>query len=128
MILRPTELQVGKIYHRRTEVAEEADSAACARLLGEEVQLHEPCLGIVFVWALRTLIESDILPPGAIMMGHEVEWLQPPPLTGPVMTEMSIVQIDPPRRRYRRVVIGYRSSDSSGADVAFQKQAVLWPS
>jgi hypothetical protein len=109
--------------HSRTDHLTVIDLQTCARLSGEETDRP---LGIAFVLALRTLIESEALPGGAIMLGHRATW-HAAPSPGVYRTEMSIISVDPPRTRYQRVVIGYRTAVEGGAIFVDQQQEVLWP-
>lgn len=109
--------------HERTDRLSERELSACAALSGEE---SERPLGIAFVLALRTLIESGVFPDGGIMLGHQATWFREPWI-GAYRTELSIVAIDPPRTRYQRVVLGYRIRGEDGDPFAEQQQEVLWP-
>lgn len=108
-----------------TEEISEADLRDCARISGEA---SDAPLGIAFVIALRTLMGSGLVPDNAMMLGHRVVW-HTQPLAGLFVTEMSIAAADPPRTRFQRVVIAYRTMDShqGGLLVTEQEQEVLWP-
>src|SRR5262249_32916541 len=113
-----------RILHAQAETISEADLRRCAEASGEAA---ERPLGIAFVLALRTLIGSGALPPGAMMLGHSATWHEPP-AAGSFRTELRIRVADPPRRRYQRVVIGYRTMTAAESRLVLeQEQEVLWP-
>jgi hypothetical protein len=113
-----------RAIHSQDDIVTEADLASCADITGEGS--HRP-LGIAFVLALRTIIGSGVLPPGAMMLGYTATWHEPP-RPGAFRTELRICAADPPRRRYQRVMIGYRTLEAgSGRLIVEQVQEVLWP-
>lgn len=113
-----------RIIHARTETVTIDDLERCAGITGENSQ-HP--LGIAFVLALRTIIGSSALPPGAMMLGYTATWHERP-AAGTFRTEMRIGTADEPRRRYQRVVIAYRTfATTDGRVVLEQEQEVLWP-
>ena len=115
---------LGSTVHARTEVVTATDLSVCGALSGEASPRP---LGIAFVLALRAVIESAALPDGAIMLGHGATWHEEP-RPGTFRTEMSIRAAAPPRTRYQRVVIGYRTTAiEDGRLVLEQEQEVLWP-
>lgn len=113
-----------RILHVQTEVITAGDLDRCAEITGE---LSERSLGIAFVLALRTIVASGALPPGAMMLGYDATWHEAP-RPGAFRTEMRICVADPPRRRYQRVVIGYRTLAADDSRLVLnQAQEVLWP-
>lgn len=115
----------GKAVHVQSETISQAELTACATISGE---CSDAPLGIAFVFALRTVIGSGLLPDGAMMLGHRVTW-HGPPHPGAFVTEMSFAAADPPRTRFQRVVIAYKTHEESreGRLLAEQEQEVLWP-
>ncbi len=109
--------------HQRTDQISEADLRECAETSGEA---SDRPLGIACVLALRTLIGSGVLPPSAIMLGYRATWYDEP-RPGGYVTDLSIIEADPPRTRYQRVVIGYRTTTADGRLAIEQQQEVLWP-
>ena len=109
--------------HTQAEGVTEADFLACAETSGEA---SERPFGIASVLALRALIGSGILPPGAIMLGYRVAW-HGAPCTGRHVTELRIIEADAPRTRFQRAVIGYRTTGPDGLLAIEQEQEVLWP-
>ena len=109
--------------HAREDDLREADFRACAETTGEA---SDRPLGIACVLALRTLVGSGLLPPSAIMLGYSFTWHEAP-RPARYRTEMRIVEADPPRTRYQRVVIGYASRTPDGRLALEQEQEVLWP-
>lgn len=118
-------LTKGAVVHTHVDVLTQEDFATCAGISGEPV---EAPLGIAFIVALRTLIGSRLLPDGAIMLRHRVTWHHKP-RPGRIVTELRVKEVDPPRTRFRRVVIGYRTNNTQDAHVISieQEQEVLWP-
>ena len=113
-----------RVLHAQTETITGSDLRCCAQTSGEDA---EQPLGIACVLALRTIIGSGGLPPGAMMLGYAATWYEPL-APGEFRTEMSIRIADPPRRRYQRVVVGYRTFRAAdGHLVLEQEQEVLWP-
>jgi hypothetical protein len=113
-----------RVIHTQTEVVTEADLLSCAKITDE---ISKRPLGIAYVIALRTIIDSGALPPGAMMLGHSVTWHEAPS-AATFRTELRILAADPPRRRYQKVMIGYRTLEAStGRLVLEQEQEVLWP-
>lgn len=109
--------------HARSDCLTACELQQCAELLGET---SDRPLGVAFVLALRTLIESRVLPDGGIMLSHRATWFCES-WAGVYRTAMSIISTDPPRTRYQRVVIGYRTTDENGKVFVEQEQEVLWP-
>ncbi|MBP5858542.1 hypothetical protein KAJ83_16085 [Marivibrio halodurans] len=114
-----------KTVYSRVEEISESDLNACAEISGE---VNDPPLGIAYVMALRTVIGSGLLPDGAMMLGHRATWFEAP-RPGRFETEMRFSEADPPRTRFQRVVIAYRTFDRNrgGELVLEQEQEVLWP-
>lgn len=120
----PDSLELENTYYERLDDLDESLLVESARLTGEEPE--GPGLSVAFVLALRTLIESEILPPGAIMLGHTVTWYQPPP-RGEVKTTLTVSRVEAdPSKRYHRVIFAYRTIQHSRT-IIDQQQEVLWP-
>lgn len=114
---------VGAIVHERREILTEMDAKRAAELCGAP---DADTLAPAFVLALRTAIESNVLPGGAIMLSHQAQWLVPL-RPAEYRTTMRVREAGAPRTRYQRVVIGYTTHDASGRIVLEQSQEVLWP-
>lgn len=121
----PDALEVGRVYGHRIDALDAELLRACAAVDGECPD--GPGLGIAFVLALRTLIQTGILPDAAIMLGHRATWYAAPPTDEAVTTEMVIAEAEPGSGRYHRVVIAYRSQTDDGRRLIEQHQEVLWP-